>query len=142
MKFLSFKKCSVLVVLSVLSFHNYAGVAVVVNPANANALSDKDISRVYLGKKKTFASGGAIQALQPKEGDASRSSFVTGLLKKTERQYKAYWAKLLFTGKGKPPQELGSSAAVKAEVAANADAIGFINSADVDDSVKVVYELP
>lgn len=142
MKSILLKNSAFSLIMSVLASSCYAGVAVVVNPANADAFSDSDISRVFLGKKKTFASGGAIRALQPKEGDASRTVFVKGLLNKSEQQYKAYWAKLLFTGKGKPPQELGSSAAVKAEVAANVDAIGFIDAADVDSSVKVILELP
>jgi ABC-type phosphate transport system substrate-binding protein len=77
-----------------------------------------------------------------KEGSSTRTEFVTGILKKSEQQYKAYWAKLLFTGKGNPPKELESSADVKAEVAANKNAIGIIDVADVDDSVKVVYQLP
>lgn len=30
----------------------WSGIAVIVNPNNANALSDSDISRIFLGKKK------------------------------------------------------------------------------------------
>jgi len=118
-----------------------AGVSVIVNPSNSESITDKDITRIYLGKKKTYASGKAIKALQLNEGDANRTNFVKGILKKSERQYKAYWAKLLFTGKGKPPAEL-SSDDIKAAVVSDVDAIGFIDSADVDESVKVVYELP
>lgn len=118
-----------------------AGVSVIVNPSNAEDISASDITRIYLGKKKTYGNGQAINALQLEEGNAARSAFVKGALKKSERQYKAYWAKLLFTGKGKPPEEM-NSAAIKAAVAAKADAIGFIDSAEVDSTVKVVYELP
>ena len=36
----------------------FAEVAVIVHPSNANALGDSDISRIFLGKSKTFADGG------------------------------------------------------------------------------------
>ena len=141
---MKFSKLTVSVVLSVFLTHvetSQSGVSVIVNPANSEEISASDISRIYLGKKKTYGSGVAINALQLEEGNAARSAFVKGALKKSERQYKAYWAKLLFTGKGKPPEEM-DSAAIKAAVAAKKEAIGFIDSADVDGTVKVVYELP
>ncbi|MGB1303739.1 MAG: phosphate ABC transporter substrate-binding protein, partial [Pseudoalteromonas marina] len=44
----------------------------------------------------------------------------------------------VFTGKGTPPEKLGSDQAVIDFVAANADAIGYVDSAKVSDNVKVV----
>jgi ABC-type phosphate transport system substrate-binding protein len=44
----------------------------------------------------------------------------------------------VFSGKATPPKELGSAAEVKKFVAANPDAIGYIEKSAVDGSVKVV----
>ncbi len=44
----------------------------------------------------------------------------------------------MFSGKATPPKELGSSAEVKKFVAANPDAIGYIEKSALDGSVKAV----
>ena len=51
------------------------------------------------------------------------------------------WARITFTGKGTPPKELKSDAEVKAFVAANPRAIGYVDASAVDSSVKAVLKL-
>ncbi|MBB3168022.1 phosphate ABC transporter substrate-binding protein [Simiduia aestuariiviva] len=123
-----------------LSCAAWSGVAVVVHPANPNAMDENDISRVFLGKKKSFPDGSEAIPVDQADGSANRSAFVSTILKKNEQQIKAYWAQLLFTGKGTPPKEVGSSADVKKLIAQNPSLIGYIDTADVDASVKVLYE--
>lgn len=115
-----------------------AEVAVIVNPANGNAMNDKEISRVYLGKLKTFADGQAIEAVNLTSGNAARGEFEQKVLKKSSSQVKAYWSKLVFTGKGKPPKELGSDAEIIKLVAATPNAIGYVDASKLDGSVKVL----
>ena len=57
---------------------------------------------------------------------------------KSGSQYKAFWSKLVFTGKGKPPKEMSGDAAVIAAVSANPDAIGYVSASAVTDAVKVI----
>ena len=64
--------------------------------------------------------------------------FYTKVTGKTGAQVKAAWSRLVFSGKGTPPKELGSSAEVKKFVAANADGIGYIEKSALDGSVKAV----
>lgn len=118
----------------------WSGVAVVVHPSNANALSEADITRIFLGKKKAFPDGSEAIPVDQAEGSPIRSSFVGTVLKKNDQQIKAYWAQLLFTGKGTPPKEVGSGADVKKLVAENPALIGYIDSGEVDGSVKVVHQ--
>jgi ABC-type phosphate transport system substrate-binding protein len=54
---------------------------------------------------------------------------------------KAIWSKLVFTGKAKPPTQLATSAEVVKAVAADPEAVGYVDRAAVDSSVKVVYEI-
>jgi len=118
----------------------WSGVAVVVHPSNANTLSEADISRIFLGKKKSYPDGSEAIPVDQKDGSAVRSSFVGTVLKKNEQQIKAYWAQLLFTGKGTPPKEVGASADVRQLIAENPALIGYIDSADADATVKVVHQ--
>ena len=48
----------------------------------------------------------------------------------------------MFSGKGQPPREVGDDAAVKAWVASNPEAIGYIDGKFVDGSVKVLFIIP
>jgi ABC-type phosphate transport system substrate-binding protein len=129
-----------ILLLSSLAFSQvcYADVAVVVNTANGSAISDKDISRLFLGKLKKFSSGDSATPVNSKAGTAARVEFEKKVLKKSSRQIKAYWSKRVFSGKGKPPTEEADDAAVLAFVAGNAGAIGYVDAASVSDTVKVV----
>ncbi len=72
------------------------------------------------------------------QGSPARDVFIGKVLRKNERKLKAYWSKQVFSGKAGPPRQLGDDAAVKAFVASNNSAIGYIDSSQIDDSVKPV----
>jgi ABC-type phosphate transport system substrate-binding protein len=135
---MNFIKISALVVGLFLSCASVAEVAVVVNKANTAVVSDSDISRVFLGKLKQFANGTSVEPVNQKMGSAVRNEFESKVLNKSASQVKAYWSKQVFSGKGKPPQEVASDQEVLAIVSANAGAIGYVDAASVNDSVKVV----
>lgn len=127
-----------LLLSALLSGVAIADIAVVVNPANANAVSADDLNRLFLGRTGSFADGSKATPINLAEGQAGRGEFDSKVLNRSAAQLKAYWSKLVFTGKGTPPKELADDAAVKAAVAADVTAIGYISSASVDGSVKVV----
>ncbi len=52
-------------------------------------------------------------------------------------QLKALWARLVFSGAAQQPKVLANGAALKKAVADNPDAIGYIDSSEVDASVQV-----
>ena len=116
----------------------YADVAVIVNPGNNDTLDKDAISAIYLGKEKSFPSGNKAIPLDLENGASERVEFLTKVLDKNEGQYRVYWSRKTFSGKGVPPQVVNSASAVKEMVSRNPDAIGFINASAVDDSVKVV----
>ena len=115
-----------------------ADIAVIVNPANADNISKSDIANLYLAKTKTFPGGKNAIPLDRPEGSAERVEFISKVVDKDEAQMKAYWSRLIFTGKAVPPKILESDAEVKDMVTRNPDTIGFINANAVDDTVKVV----
>ena len=121
----------------------WAEVAVIVHPsAGFDSLTEEDVSRLFLGKSKSFPAGAPAVPVNQKEGSATRDKFNEAVCKKNASQYKAYWSQLVFTGKGTPPKDAGDDAAVKALVAANPDMIGYIDASAVDATVKVVYKAP
>ena len=137
MKFLN-KKMLCASLLTLFAGIAQADIAVIVNPANGDNISKTDIANLYLAKTKTFPGGKNAIPLDRPEGSAARVEFVTKVIDKDEAQMKAYWSRLIFTGKAVPPKIMESDADVKDLVARNPDAIGFIDAGAADDSVKVV----
>jgi len=118
-----------------------AETAVIVSANNGNASIDADtISRIFLGKTSSFPDGSQAVPIDQNEGSAARNSFTDTVLGKNASQLKAYWSRLIFTGKGTPPKEAGDDAAVKALIAANPNMIGYVDASAVDGSVKVVHK--
>lgn len=130
--------------LCLLSAHNVmAGIIVIVHPSNKiSALSAEDVQKVYLGKIKHFPGGVEVNAVDQAEAEPVRKAFYQQVVRKEGSQLKAYWAKIIFTGDGMPPEVMNDSAAVKSWVASHPDGIGYIDESKVDQSVKPVFRLP
>lgn len=115
-----------------------AEVAVVVHPANNASVDQSELNRLFLGRGNSFSDGSRATPMNLAEGLPARDNFDSNVLNRSSAQLKAYWSRLVFTGKGTPPPEQPNAAAMKAAIAADPTAIGYVSSQDVDDTVKVV----
>lgn len=121
-----------------------SGELVAVVAANSKAppkLSAEELSAIFMGTAKSFPNGERAVPIDQKAGTPVYAGFYQKAAGKTEAQIKAYWSRIMFTGKGQPPQEGGDSAAVKKLVAANPNLVGYIEASLVDASVRVIAEL-
>lgn len=119
-----------------------AEVVVIVHPSNNNSFAKDEVEALFMVKKSSFADGGKASVYYLSADDSVRHQFDEKVLGKSSSQLKAYWSKLVFTGKGTPPPELGNSAEAAAKVAAEPSAIAYVDKAAVKDGVKVVFTLP
>lgn len=131
------KKILLGALLSCCSVGVFADVVVVVNPGNGNAVDADVVKRIYLGKTKSFSDGLAVSPVN-QDGTSVADEFNSKVVGKSSSQLNAYWAKLVFTGKGAPPAKVNSDQAVIDFVAANNGAIGYVDSVSVSPKVKVV----
>jgi ABC-type phosphate transport system substrate-binding protein len=114
-----------------------AEVVVVVNPKAAeSSMTKEQVAQFFLGKSS------AMTPIDQSEDAPIRAEFYKKVADKDAAQAKALWSKLVFTGKATMPKEVAGSAAVKAAVAANPKAIGYIEKSAVDSTVKVVFTAP
>jgi len=113
-----------------------AEVSVIVNPGATKAPSQSEVANIFLGKDKS------MKGVDLKDWTPTKESFYSAVTNKNESQLKSYWSGLIFTGKGQPMASVADDAAVVAKVATEADAIGYVDSAAVNDSVKVLFTLP
>jgi ABC-type phosphate transport system substrate-binding protein len=108
-------------------------VVIVSAKSTATTMKADEIANIYLGKSN---------AMKPVDNATPvRAQFYSRVAGRDEGQVKAIWSKLVFTGKAMPPKELPSSAEVVKAVAADPNAIGYIDATAIDGSVKVVYEV-
>lgn len=126
-------------VLSLAASGAFADVVAIVSAKSATAsLTADEVANIFLGKSATFPRGGAAVPLDQSESSPQRDEFYNKTARKSAAQLKAYWSKIIFTGKGQPPQELPGNNEVKKAVAADPTAIGYIDKSALDSSVKVV----
>lgn len=136
------KRLALLAGLLLVSVGAQAQVAVIVNSKSATASMTADqVASIFLGKSTTLPSGATAAAVDQSESAAVRELFYSKVTGKQAAQVKAAWSRIVFSGKGTPPKEMASSAEVKKFVAANPDAIGYIEKSAVDGSVKVVLSV-
>ena len=131
-------KSLLILAICLASFLSHAEVSVIVNNANNDSLDAKKIKRIYLGKIKVFADGSKINVISLSDDVPTTEQFRQTALKKSNSQFKSYWSKLAFTGKGTPPKEIANDAAMIEAVKSDPNAIGFVDSASVTGDVKVI----
>jgi ABC-type phosphate transport system substrate-binding protein len=118
----------------------FAQVAVVVNPKSPlSAMTADQVSAIFLGKVNTLPSGATALPADLPDSQPAHDLFYAKVTGKSNAQVKAAWSRLVFSGKATPPREFATSADVRKFVAANPDAIGYVDKSAVDSSVKVVF---
>ena len=120
-----------------------AEVAVIVSLENNNTYTsiDKDlVARIFLGKVSKFPDGTQVKPVNLQQGNYLREAFNRDFLSKTESQLSRYWSRMRFSGKAALPKEVASTEEMKLVVANDPNLMGYIDSMDVDDSIKVIHK--
>lgn len=113
-----------------------AELVIVVHPQNEiKSMSASQAAQYFLGGSVQFT------PLEQANGSPIRLEFYKKVLEKEPSQVQAIWARIVFTGKGKPPKEYKSSDDIKKAIRENVNAIGYIEKSAVDDSVKVIASI-
>lgn len=116
-----------------------ADVVVVVSPSSSvTAMSQNQVSDIFLGKASRFPNGDRAVPLDLEEGSDERDQFYMKYAGKSPAQVRAHWSKIVFTGKGLPPKEVLHSQEIKKLIAENHNLIGYMDRSMVDAKVKVV----
>lgn len=114
-------------------------VVLVVSADNpATELTRDQVADIFLGKRLQYPDGRRAIPVDQAQGSPVREAFNQMVLQRTDAQVRAHWAKIIFTGRGRPPQDVSDDCAVKEMVAGNANAIGYIDRRLADGSVSVV----
>jgi len=101
-------------------------------------LDATQVADIFLGKTSRFPDGSIALPVDQGEESPLREKFYAHFAGKSPAQVKAYWSKIIFTGRGQPPRQAADSTEVKRIVSDNPHAIGYIDSRQVDSSVRVL----
>ena len=130
---------SLLLAMSMVTASAHADVVVIVSAKSSiTLLTAAQTTRIFLGKVDSFPDDSDAFPIDQAEGSAIRDEFYSKVVHKSSSQLAAYWAKVIFTGDGRPPEMLESDMAVRKTVAKNPNAIGYIDKSAVDKSVRVI----
>jgi ABC-type phosphate transport system substrate-binding protein len=125
--------------LSLVGHTATADVVAVVSANSAIAtLSKIQLADLFLGRVSRYPNGAHAVPIDQAEGSIARDEFYAKVADKSAAQMKAYWSKIIFTGRGQPPKEVADGAELKRRIAENPDTIGYIDEKSVDDTVRVV----
>ena len=113
-------------------------VAVVSAKSTVTTLSKSQLTDIFLGRVSRFPDGARAVPIDQAEGSAVRDEFYAKVVGKTAAQVKAFWSKIIFTGRGQPPKAVPNSIEMKKRIAENPAAIGYIEEQLVDETVRVV----
>ena len=134
-------KFTLLLAMLSLAFSAQAEVVVVVSSkSSVTSLTAEQTAKIFLGKVVTFPNERTAFPIDQPEGSTIRDEFYSKVAHKNSSQLTAYWAKIIFTGEGRPPQLISGDVAVRKAIANNPNAIGYIDKSAVNHSVRVVLK--
>ncbi len=116
-------------------------VVIVSAKSPVTVLRADQVADIFLGQSARFPEGGEAVALDQVIGTSIRDHFYGKVAAKSPPLLKAYWTKMIFTGRGQPPREVNGNAAVRKMVAENPNLIGYIDKSMLDASVKAVLHV-
>lgn len=116
-------------------------VVIVKADSQVQALTKDEVERIFLKKLKVFPNGDEAIPVGQLSRPETEEQFYKMISGKSKIELKAYWARLMFTGRDRPPKDGKDNDGVKTLVVGDKRAIGFIDATSLDASVKVVYRL-
>ena len=133
---------SILPGILVLSFAAMPAIADVVAVVSVRSpidvLSASQVVDIFLGKARNFPDGTPAVPIDQAENSTARDEFYLRV-GKSAAQIKAYWSKIIFTGRGQPPPTVSNDIEMKKRIVNNPAAIGYIDRSLVDGTVKVLF---
>jgi ABC-type phosphate transport system substrate-binding protein len=113
-------------------------VAVVSAQSTVTVLNKTQLVDLFLGKARRFPNGTVALPIDQAEGSPARDEFYKTFADKSPAQIKAYWSKIVFTGRGRPPPAVANGLEMKKRIAANSAAIGYIERSLLDASIREI----
>lgn len=117
----------------------WAEIVVVVDAkSGVEQLSQDDVINIFLGRHRKLPTGIAAVPVDLQAGSRLYADFYRKLVDKTPSEISAYWSRLYFSGKTRPPVQMASPADAVSHVLGTPGGIGYIERQQLDPRLRVV----
>jgi hypothetical protein len=116
-----------------------AGFRVIVNAENkVSGVSREFLANAFLRNVRDWDDGERIQPVDLQPSSPTREEFSRRVLLRSIAAIRSYWQQRIFSGRGVPPPELESDAAVIRYVVNNRGAVGYVSKSAELGGVRAV----
>ena len=113
--------------------------AIVLNPSNTvENLSLVELRKIFMGEINHWPSGRRITVVMLEPGKLERQAVLTQIYRMNDKDFEIYFLHGMFTAEHAAPRILATSTEVLKFVFNVPGAIGYLRTAEADESVKVV----
>ena len=114
---------------------------VVVHKNNpVDKLSKDQLIDLFMGKYVAFPDGKKAIPLDINDSSQLKKQFYQALVGLPLARVNAYWSRIKFTGRARPPQEMANEQALVSFMNSQDRAIGYLPRSKVTKNLKVVYQ--
>ena len=117
-----------------------AQISVIVAKSSTHTAESNELKQIFTGMKLNWSGGEKTVVVEQSE-NATGKGFYENFIGKSLSQVRSGWSRLVLTGQASTPKRCVNDAAVKKAVAEDENAVGFISSASLDESVKEIYRV-
>ncbi|MDP2809599.1 MAG: hypothetical protein Q8O34_05575 [Rhodocyclaceae bacterium] len=115
---------------------------VVANPSSGvEKLTRDEVINIFLGRHRQLPSGIAAMPLDLPASSPDKALFYRKLVGKDLAEINAYWARLVFSGRTRPPRQTQNAEEMMSLVNDNRGAVGYVGRPDAGPRAKIVFEL-
>ena len=112
---------------------------IIVNKSNpVSSMTRQEVSKLFLKKILKWNNYQTVLPVDLTEDNPARKAFSKEIHKKDIKKVKAYWQKMIFSGRAIPPPQKAKENEVLAYVQSNPSAIGYVSASAQTGNVKVL----
>ena len=112
-------------------------VTIVVHPdSQITSVSSVELSKIFLGRLRTWSDGTAALPVDQAPDRAVRQRFSRRVHRRSVVTVEVYWKRMIFSGRGVPPDELADDRQVLEFVRTHRGAVGYVGPETELDGVR------
>jgi ABC-type phosphate transport system substrate-binding protein len=120
-----------------------AELVIIANPnSGIERLTKSEVINIYLGRYRRLSTGSTAAPIDIANGEENKAMFYEQLVNKNLAEINAYWARLVFSGKTRPPQQVDNAEDALNIVANDTNALAYVERSAVNSQVLIVFEWP
>lgn len=112
-------------------------IEIIVNPeSKVTSIGRAELSKIFLRRLRTWADGKRAVPVDQLPSSDAREAFTRLVHGRSVVTVEVYWKRMIFSGRGVPPEELASDAEVLEFVRSTPGAVGYVTSSEALEGVQ------